>query len=82
MARKDYIGNSAVILLVLITVGIAWWRAQGRERYQKRIAARSAVQVANARRTSLGAGLLLLLVLPFILGTYLLKWWITLASTS
>ncbi|MBE2199828.1 MAG: leucine/isoleucine/valine transporter permease subunit [Anaerolinea sp.] len=62
---------TAVVLPVLITAAIVWWRDYGRARYQQQMAARSPAQITRARRVSRRIGFLILLNLPLILGTYL-----------
>ena len=62
---------TAVVIFIGSIIWVAWWNANGRDRYQARRAAMSETQQGNARKASIGAGALLLMVLPFILGTYL-----------
>lgn len=56
------------ILAVLFTI---WWEAGGRNRYQSRQAAMSDEQKKRTRQGLTVGGVVLLLVLPLILGTYL-----------
>lgn len=63
--------GTAVVLLILITIGIIWWHRQGHNRYQQQVAARSPQQITRIRLVSLGIGVIVLITLPLILGTYL-----------
>jgi branched-chain amino acid transport system permease protein len=61
----------AVITFVAAAAFTVWWDAGGRNRYQARREAMSEAQEKQARRGLTIGGVVLLLVLPLILGTYL-----------
>ena len=61
----------AVITFVAAAAFTVWWDAGGRTRYQARREAMSEAQQKQARRGLTVGGVILLLVLPLILGTYL-----------
>lgn len=61
----------ALIIFVIITAAAAAWRLRVRQEWQERMGAANPVQQKRVRLGSLLAMLLFLLVLPFILGTYL-----------
>ena len=61
----------AAAALFLIVAGVtAWWSARG-ERFRARLAGIEPRQQRRLRWATLGGGILLMLVLPLILGTYL-----------
>ena len=62
---------TTIVVFVLSVVGILWWDARGKESFQKRKAAQTAVQRSKAQKVSMVVASLFLLVLPLILGTYL-----------
>lgn len=60
------------IIVFILTVGLTvWWQSGGRERYSDRQAAMSDRQKMQTRRGMTIGGVVLLLILPLILGTYL-----------
>jgi len=61
----------ALIIFVVITAIAVVWRLRGRRAWQERMGAASPAQQKRARLGGLSLVFLLLLVLPFILGTYL-----------
>lgn len=61
---------AALVLFLLITAISAFW-TQRKERVQQRVDAFSPVQQRNFRVARVAAGVILLLILPLILGTYL-----------
>jgi branched-chain amino acid transport system permease protein len=61
---------AAIIFVVAIGLNL-WWNKNGRQRYETRKAALSEAQQKQSRRLTLIAGIVLLLTLPLILGTYL-----------
>ena len=61
----------AIIVFILAVVFTIWWQAGGHERYDARQAAMSDKQKKQTRRGLTIGGVVLLLILPLILGTYL-----------
>ncbi len=61
----------AIIVFILAVVFTIWWQSGGRERYEVRQAAMSDQQKKQTRRGLTIGGVVLLLLLPLILGTYL-----------
>lgn len=61
----------AIIVFILAVVFTIWWQAGGRKRYEVRQAALSDKQKKQTRRGLTIGGVVLLLLLPLILGTYL-----------
>ncbi len=61
----------AIIVFILAIVLTIWWHAGGHERYDARQAAMSDKQKKQTRRGLTIGGIILLLILPLILGTYL-----------
>ncbi len=61
---------AAIIFVVAIGLTI-WWSKGGQQRYEDRKAAMSEEQRKQSRRISIGVGIVSLLILPIILGTYL-----------
>ena len=61
----------AVIIFVLAIAGTIWWQSGGQNRYEQRMETMPDDQRKRMRQVSIGAGILLLLILPLILGTYL-----------
>lgn len=62
---------TAVIIFVL-AVGIsAWWDAQGKQAAQHRRAEMDPAKAKQLRRLNIGLGVAFVLILPFIMGTYL-----------
>lgn len=61
----------AVVVFVLAVVLTIWWQAGGQARYEARQAARSNDQKKRSRQGLIIGGIVLLLILPVILGTYL-----------
>jgi branched-chain amino acid transport system permease protein len=62
---------TAIILLVVIPLLSIWWDMRGRTAYQERWASLPPAGQQRARRGSQLAGVIALLFLPLILGTYL-----------
>ncbi len=61
----------AVIIFVVAVVLSIWWSKGGQQRYEARKAAMSEAQIKQSRRASFVVGIVSLLILPVILGTYL-----------
>ncbi len=61
---------AAIIFVAAIGLTI-WWSKNGKQRYESRKAAMSEAQIKQSRRVSIGVGIVSLLILPIILGTYL-----------
>ncbi|HBX71298.1 MAG TPA: hypothetical protein DEH25_18465 [Chloroflexi bacterium] len=61
---------TAIILFILIVVLTVWWTRQG-ESVKARFTPKSAQEQKRNRRITLGAGVVFLLFLPLLLGTYL-----------
>jgi branched-chain amino acid transport system permease protein len=61
----------AIVVLVLAVGLTIWWRSGGKVRYEARQAAMSDSQKTQTRRGLIIGGVVLLLILPLILGTYL-----------
>lgn len=62
---------TAIIVFVAAVAATAWWERNGRKQYRRRRQDLSPEQEKRLRRSSIGAGILVLLLLPFVLGTYL-----------
>ncbi len=67
---KALLPFTALVLFILIAGVSALWSRRG-DRVGKRIAARPPKQQETLRRISIGLGIILLLILPRLLGTYL-----------
>ncbi len=61
----------AIVVFILAGVFTTWWNAGGRALYEARQAAMSEAQQKQVRRGGAIGGVVLLLLLPLILGTYL-----------
>lgn len=68
---KGLLPVTAVILFVLITALYAFWRGRGESIVKSRLQPEDPEKARRMRLVSIGLGVLLLLVLPQILGTYL-----------
>ena len=62
---------AALALFVLITVLYAWWQSSGRELAQARLQTEDPQRARRMRLTGIIGGIIILLALPFLLGTYL-----------
>jgi branched-chain amino acid transport system permease protein len=62
---------TALVVFVIVTVVYTWYSQRGKQLLQQRAEARTPEQQRRLRRTQLIVGVLLLLLLPLILGTYL-----------
>ncbi len=62
---------SAAIIFVLSIAITIWWQSGGQSQYEARKASLSEAQAKRSRQISIGAGIVALLLLPLILGTYL-----------
>ncbi len=59
-------------IVFVLAIGLTiWWQAGGQSRYEARKAAMSTAQRKRSRQSLIGGGIVLLLLLPLILGTYL-----------
>ncbi len=67
---KALLPVTALLLFILIAGASALWSKRG-DRVRKRIAALAPEQQRTMRRISIGLGVILLLILPRLLGTYL-----------
>jgi branched-chain amino acid transport system permease protein len=61
---------AALVIFIIVTATAAFW-SQRRENVQQRIAAFSPSQQRNLRLASIAGGVILLIILPLLLGTYL-----------
>ncbi|MCA9969139.1 MAG: hypothetical protein KC425_02935 [Anaerolineales bacterium] len=61
----------AIIIFVLVAAFSSWWQMRGKQQWQTRRATMSAGQQKQMRQGLTAAGIVLLLILPLILGTYL-----------
>jgi branched-chain amino acid transport system permease protein len=60
------------ITIFVVAVGITvWWRSRGRERYRERRESFTENQNKRLRQFSIAAGIVLILLLPLIIGSYL-----------
>lgn len=62
---------TAAVCLILITAIYAWWNGPGQGAVQSRLHTDDPQRARTIRMTTLIGGIVLLLALPFILGTYL-----------
>ncbi len=62
---------TAAVVFLLITSGYWWWSARGEEDMQLRLQAQNPERAQRMRTMRVVVGIVLLLILPFILGTYL-----------
>jgi branched-chain amino acid transport system permease protein len=62
---------SAVVIFVVAVAATAWWESSGRERQEARRERRTPEQQKRARIIGLGAGIILVLIAPWVLGIYL-----------
>ncbi len=62
---------TTIIAFIIALISVMYWDATGQDKYQKWKAEQTTAQRSTTQKASVGAGMLLLLVLPLILGTYL-----------
>ncbi|KAA3656563.1 MAG: leucine/isoleucine/valine transporter permease subunit [Chloroflexi bacterium] len=62
---------TAVIIFVVALVAKIWWDHQGNEQYRSRREQMTPEQNDLSRKTLIGLGIIVMLILPAILGTYL-----------
>ena len=62
---------AALTIFVLITAVYAWWQSNGRELAQARLQTEEPQRARRIRLTGIIGGIIILLALPFLLGTYL-----------
>jgi branched-chain amino acid transport system permease protein len=63
--------ETAVIIFILAVVFDVWWNARGHAAYQKTVIRLDDTQKKRLRILNIGLGVILVLIMPFIVGTYL-----------
>ena len=63
--------QTAVVVFIIAVVFDIWWNARGQKAYQKTVIRLDDTQKKRLRNLNIGLGIIFVLILPFIVGTYL-----------
>jgi len=68
---KGIMLQTAVVVFIIAVVFDIWWNARGHKTYQKTVVRLDDTQKKRLKRLNIGLGIIFVLILPFIVGTYL-----------